>query len=120
MFPLAKILLRSLYFRNDRGLFHRPKQWMKRLARLKINRPVLHLQRDVRTEFPIQPRELNESPLRPIRINVVVIDKRPPHHVAAVWRKRAAVWTILPWTIVVAVSAIVAPLIGEWGQSLGI
>ena len=39
---------------------------------------------------------------------------------AAVWRKRAAVWTILAWTIVVAVSAIVAPLIGEWGQSLGI
>jgi len=39
---------------------------------------------------------------------------------AAVWRKRTAVGTIPVWTIVLIVSAIIAPLIGEWGQSLGI
>ena len=39
---------------------------------------------------------------------------------AAVWRKRIAVGTIPVWTIVLIVSAIIAPLIGEWGQALGI
>ena len=39
---------------------------------------------------------------------------------AAVWRKRPAVGTLPVWTIVLIVSAIIAPLIGEWGQSLGI
>ena len=39
---------------------------------------------------------------------------------AAVWRKRTSVGTIPVWTIVLIVSAIIAPLIGEWGQSVGI
>ena len=39
---------------------------------------------------------------------------------ATVWRKRAAVGSIPVWTIVLIVSAIIAPVIGEWGQALGI
>ena len=39
---------------------------------------------------------------------------------AAVWGRRTAVGTITAWTIVLIVSAIIAPLIGEWGQALGI
>ena len=39
---------------------------------------------------------------------------------AAVWRKRTSVGTIPVWTIVLIVSAIIAPLVGEWGQSVGI
>jgi len=39
---------------------------------------------------------------------------------AAAWRKRATVGTLAVWTIVLVVSAVVAPLIGEWGQAIGI
>ncbi len=39
---------------------------------------------------------------------------------AAAWRKRSSVGTIPIWTIVLIVSAIVAPLLGEWGQAIGI
>ena len=39
---------------------------------------------------------------------------------AAMWRKRTEVGSIRLWTIVLIVSAIVAPMLGEWGQSIGI
>jgi len=39
---------------------------------------------------------------------------------AAVWSKRAAVGTVRAWTVLLVVSAIVAPLLGEWGQAIGI
>jgi hypothetical protein len=39
---------------------------------------------------------------------------------ASAWRKRSAVGSIPMWTIVLIVSAIVAPLLGVWGQSIGI
>ena len=39
---------------------------------------------------------------------------------AAAWRKKSAVGTIPMWTAVLVISAIVAPLLGEWGQSIGI
>lgn len=39
---------------------------------------------------------------------------------AAAWRKRASVGTVTGWTIVLIVSAIIAPILGEWGQSIGI
>jgi hypothetical protein len=39
---------------------------------------------------------------------------------AAAWRKREAVGTVPMWTLVLVVSAIVAPLLGEWGQAIGI
>ena len=88
MFRLAEIFLRRLNFGDDRSLFHRAEQRMKRLARLEINRPVLHLDRDVRTELPIQPHELDVSALGAIRIDVVVVNKRAPDDVALVRRER--------------------------------
>ena len=39
---------------------------------------------------------------------------------AAAWKKRSAVGTLRAWTIVLIISTIAAPLIGEWGQSVGI
>ena len=39
---------------------------------------------------------------------------------AGAWRKRSSVGTIPLWTIVLILSAIIAPLIGEWGQTIGI
>jgi hypothetical protein len=39
---------------------------------------------------------------------------------AAAWRGRAAVGTLRLWTIVLVLSAIAAPLLGEWGQAIGI
>ena len=39
---------------------------------------------------------------------------------AAAWGKRTAVGTIPAWTVVLVLSAIVAPLLGEWGQAIGI
>jgi hypothetical protein len=39
---------------------------------------------------------------------------------AAAWSKRSSVGTIPVWTIVLVVSAIVAPSLGEWGQAIGI
>lgn len=39
---------------------------------------------------------------------------------ALLWRGRATVGTIPAWTCVLTASAVVAPLLGEWGQALGI
>ena len=39
---------------------------------------------------------------------------------AAAWRRRPAVGTLTAWTIVLMISAILAPCVGEWGQALGI
>jgi len=39
---------------------------------------------------------------------------------AAAWRTRGSVGTIPRWTALLVVSAILAPLIGEWGQTIGI
>jgi hypothetical protein len=39
---------------------------------------------------------------------------------AAVWGKRKSVGTIPMWTTVLVISTIVAPLLGEWGQAIGI
>ena len=36
------------------------------------------------------------------------------------WRDRPAVGTLRAWTILLVVSAILAPLIGEWGQAIGV
>jgi len=39
---------------------------------------------------------------------------------AAAWKRRAAVGSLRFWTILLVASALLAPLIGEWGQTLGI
>ena len=88
MFRLAEILLRGLNFGDDGRLFHRAEQRMKRFARLKINRAVLHLHRDVRAELSVQAREFDVGALGAIRVNVVVINKRAPDDVAFVRRER--------------------------------
>src|ERR1043165_7675943 len=82
MLCLAEVLLRGLNFGNDRSLFHRTKQRMKRLAWLKINRTVLHLQRDVGAELSVEQCELEVSPFGAIWINVFVINKRAPDDLA--------------------------------------
>ena len=38
----------------------------------------------------------------------------------AVWRKKPSVGTIPAWTMVLVISTIIAPFIGEWGQGVGI
>jgi len=39
---------------------------------------------------------------------------------AFAWRGRASVGTRAAWTVALVVSALLAPMIGEWGQAIGI
>ena len=61
---------------------------MKRLARLEVNRAVLHLHCHVGPELPVEPRELDVGALGPIRIHILVVNKCAPHDVAFVRRER--------------------------------
>ena len=70
----------------NRRLRHRTEQRMKRLARLEIERSVLDLDEDVVAEPAIERHEFQVGALDPIRIDVGVVDKRPPHHDAAMRR----------------------------------
>ena len=59
---------------------------MERLARLEIERAVLDLHEDVVAELAVERHELHVGALDAIRVDLRVVDERPPHHDAAVRR----------------------------------
>ena len=59
---------------------------MERLARLEVERAVLHLHEDVVAEAAVERRELQVGALDAIGIDLVVVDEGAPHHDAAVRR----------------------------------
>ena len=85
---VSQILLGNLQFRHQRCLRHRPEQRMERLARLEVQRAVLHLHERVGAETPVERHELHVGALGAVRIDLGVVDKGAPHHDAAVRRQR--------------------------------
>ena len=81
---LTEVFLRRLDLRQRGRLLQRAEQRMKRLARLEVNRAVLDLDEDVRTELSVEPGELDVGAFRPVGIDVFVVDERAPDDVSAV------------------------------------
>ena len=53
---VPEVLLRDLQLGHDRRLRHRAEQRVERLARLEVERAVLHLHDDVRAELAVERR----------------------------------------------------------------
>ena len=86
MIGVAQILLRDLQFRHHRRARHRAEERAERLARLEVERSVLHLHDHVVAEAAVERRELEIRALDAIGVHVFVVDERAPHDDAAVRR----------------------------------
>ena len=84
----AEIFLRDLHFEHQRRFRHGAEQRMERLARLEVDRSVLHLQQHVVAKLPIERHELGVRLLRAVIGLLVRVHERAPHHHATVRRQR--------------------------------
>ena len=83
---LAEVLLRDLQLGHQRRPRHRAEERAERLARLEVERAVLHLHDDVVAEAAVERHELQVGALDAIGIDLRRVDERAPHDDAAVRR----------------------------------
>ena len=86
--PLAEVLLRDLQLQHRLRARHRAEQRVERLARLEVDRPVLHLQLHVRPERSVERHQLGVRLLGAILGDVGLVDERAPDDDALVRRER--------------------------------
>ena len=80
----AEVFFRDLEFENERRLGHRAEERRERLARLEVERAVLHLNHHVVAKLSVERREFVVRLLHAVGRNVVAIDERAPDDDAAV------------------------------------
>src|SRR4051812_34716194 len=76
----AEILLRDLQLRHDLRVRHRAEERMKRLARLKIYRAILHLEQNVRRKLSVEWLQVLVRRTSTVVAGLHVVDKRAPHN----------------------------------------
>src|SRR5258707_11017366 len=80
MIGKAEILLSDLKLRHQLRFWHRAKQWMERLARLKVDGPILHLQQHVRRELTVERLQIVIGRRGAIVTGLRVVNEGPPDH----------------------------------------
>ena len=93
---VAEVLLRDLQLGHERRLRHRAEQRVERLARLEVERAVLHLhEARCRGSVPSSGTNSSVGALDAVGVDLRVVDERAPHHDAAV-RRTASASTLAP------------------------
>src|ERR1041385_2582 len=85
----TEILLGDLQLGHDLRARHRAEQWMKRLTRLEVYRPILHLQQHVCRKLSVECLELVVGRSGAVVTGLHVVDKGTPHHDPMMWRERS-------------------------------